>query len=639
MFGNYRIVRKIGVGGMGAVYLAEHPGIGKQVALKVIHRELSANKEVISRFFTEARAANQIGNDHIVDIHDFGQTTDGEHFYIMEYIDGSTIAQLLSQFGILAPARVLHITAQLASGLAAAHRQGIIHRDLKPDNVIVVSRLGDADFVKILDFGLAKVLDTEQKLTAVGVVLGTPQYMSPEACESKRDIDHRSDVYSLGILMFQMLCGRVPFQGESMGEVLIRQVTKLPPAPRAINPAIPPSVEQIVLRCLAKDRSARFQNMLELRSAVLAPEKYLASSPPVVPSAADGGSSRRSTHFHSGVAPRAPTGNPTIANRPEYDASGGVLPTLPPGPTLAANMPAPALRGNHAARTEHMAAVQAGDAPVAGRASTLERAGAKTAFLGGPSRAVQAGFGPDAKTAFMSGEGEVSAASLATQYLTHDANVGTPPPAPPDLSPPTPAHNRTMAIAPPAGYKDHAPPAVEPRLIGLGAGIAAVLFLLLGLGWPGFLRSGGSSAPKAGKSAAMASPARDAGAAVVAIDAASIPVAVVPQERFVRIEVLSEPSGAKVLDVAGSVLLTETPGTIKVAASDVELILVFKHPDARTRRTVVVPNGDARVRLDLSVKDEDEDTTARRPKPRRPKKPRKPKKPKDQDGTLKPSFD
>ena len=241
------------------------PLIGKQVALKVIHNDLSANKEVITRFFNEARAANQIGNEHIVSIHDFGQTDDGQHFYIMEYLEGRTLAQALGDTQVMRPERVLHIAAQLAAGLSAAHTVGIIHRDLKPDNIMVLNRLGDADFVKILDFGLAKVLDSQNKLTAIGVVLGTPQYMSPEACESRQDIDHRCDIYSVGILMFQMLCGQVPFVGESMGEVLVKQVTQLPPAPRALNPSIPPSVEQIVLRCLAKDRAVRFQTMAELR--------------------------------------------------------------------------------------------------------------------------------------------------------------------------------------------------------------------------------------------------------------------------------------------------------------------------------------------------------------------------------------
>src|SRR5262245_43188669 len=269
---------------MGAVYLAEHPLIGKRVALKVIHRELAGNREVVSRFFQEARAVNKIGNEHIVEIHDFGVTPEGDHFYIMEYLEGRTLASVLSREKLLEVMRSLHIGAQIASALAAAHAAGIIHRDLKPDNIMLMARLGEQDFVKVLDFGLAKVFSAGTAVkTAAGVLLGTPQYMSPEACESKRDIDHRTDIYALGVLLFQMMTGVLPFDGESMGEVLVKQVTTLPPAPRAMNPAIPPSVEQILLRCLAKPVDARFPTMIQLREALLDPEAYLRGSPPIAP--------------------------------------------------------------------------------------------------------------------------------------------------------------------------------------------------------------------------------------------------------------------------------------------------------------------------------------------------------------------
>ena len=285
--GNYRILNKIGTGGMGAVYLAEHPLIGKRVALKVIHRELAGNREVVSRFFQEARAVNKIGNEHIVEIHDFGVTPEGDHFYIMEYLDGRTLASVLAREKPLEVMRSLHIGAQIANALASAHAAGIVHRDLKPDNIMLMARLGDQDFVKVLDFGLAKVFSAASAVkTAAGVLLGTPQYMSPEACESKRDIDHRTDIYALGVLLFQMMTGELPFDGDTMGEVLVKQVTMLPPAPRATNPAIPPSVEQVLLRCLAKPVDARFATMRQLREALLDPEAYLRGSPPIAPARA-----------------------------------------------------------------------------------------------------------------------------------------------------------------------------------------------------------------------------------------------------------------------------------------------------------------------------------------------------------------
>jgi serine/threonine protein kinase len=269
---------------MGAVYLAEHPLIGKKVALKVIHRELAGNREVVQRFFQEAKAVNKIGNDHIVDIQDFGVTPEGDHFYIMEYLEGRTLASVLSKEKTVDVMRSLHIGAQIANALGAAHAAGVIHRDLKPDNIMLMPRMGDPEFVKVLDFGLAKMFaDGSGVKTAAGVLLGTPQYMSPEACESKQNIDHRTDIYALGILLFQMMTGRLPFDGESMGEVLVKQVTQLPPPPRGLNPAIPPSVEQILLRCLSKPVDARFQTMEVLRGALLDPESYLRASPPIAP--------------------------------------------------------------------------------------------------------------------------------------------------------------------------------------------------------------------------------------------------------------------------------------------------------------------------------------------------------------------
>jgi eukaryotic-like serine/threonine-protein kinase len=179
--GNYRILSKIGIGGMGAVYLAEHPLIGKKVALKVIHRELAGNREVVQRFFQEARAVNQIGNEHIVEIHDFGVSPDNDHFYIMEYLEGRTLASVMAKEKVLDVMRALHVGAQIASALAAAHASGVIHRDLKPDNIMLIQRLGDPDFVKVLDFGLAKMFAAGASAvkTAHGVLLGTPQYMSP----------------------------------------------------------------------------------------------------------------------------------------------------------------------------------------------------------------------------------------------------------------------------------------------------------------------------------------------------------------------------------------------------------------------------------------------------------------------------
>jgi tRNA A-37 threonylcarbamoyl transferase component Bud32 len=354
--GNYRILSKLGTGGMGAVYLAEHPLIGKKVALKVIHRELAGNREVVQRFFQEARAVNTIGSEHIVEIHDFGVTPEGDHFYIMEYLDGRTLASVLSRETAIEVRRALHIGAQIAKALGAAHAASVIHRDLKPDNIMLTTRLGDPDFVKVLDFGLAKVLadGASSVKTAYGVLLGTPQYMSPEACESKRDVDHRTDIYALGVLLFQMMTGVLPFDGESMGEVLVKQVTTLPPAPRGLNPRIPPSVEQVLLRCLAKQPDLRFQTMAALRDALLDPEAYLRGSPPIAParsvSPGEAKLDARTVLAPGAAAAGAMPVGGAAAGGPMGQAGVAPGPRLPPGAGMPPGMAPPAEPVNYTMR-------------------------------------------------------------------------------------------------------------------------------------------------------------------------------------------------------------------------------------------------------------------------------------------------
>jgi serine/threonine protein kinase len=253
------------------VYLAEHPSIGKRVALKVIHRELAANREVVQRFFQEAKAVNKIGHDNIVVVHDFGQTDAGDNFYIMEFIAGQTLAAVMASELILPSERAINIASQIAAGLEAAHSGGIIHRDVKPDNIMLSPALRQRDTVKILDFGLAKMFGASGPgLTAVGVMLGTPQYMSPEACQCKPNI--------------QMVVGRRPFDAESMAAILMKQVIELPPSPAALEPDVSAGLDQIILRCLEKQPEQRFSSMSQLREALLDPVAYLATKPRMSPS-------------------------------------------------------------------------------------------------------------------------------------------------------------------------------------------------------------------------------------------------------------------------------------------------------------------------------------------------------------------
>src|SRR6478609_9732218 len=263
---------------MGNVFLAAHPVIGKRVALKVIHPELASNEEMIARFFNEARAVTQIGHENIVDVQDFGQTPDGDSFIVMELLEGQSLGDKIKHEGALSVPRSVHIGIQLADGLSAAHARGIIHRDIKPDNIFLITRGGDPDFVKILDFGLAKLTGPSQAMqhqTKTGSLLGTPHYMAPEQAENVKKVDHRADVYSLGCIMFQMLTGRVPFPGEGFGEVLVRHVREPPPLPSRLNPAVPPALEKIVLHALAKKPEFRFASMDEFRSALRDPERFV----------------------------------------------------------------------------------------------------------------------------------------------------------------------------------------------------------------------------------------------------------------------------------------------------------------------------------------------------------------------------
>jgi serine/threonine protein kinase len=282
--GNYKITAKLGEGGMGVVYLAEHPVIGKKVAMKAIHPELSKNSDVVSRFVTEAKAVNQIGHEHIVDIADFGNTPEGEFYFVMEYLQGESLSDRLRRETQIPYPRALSIGAQIADALNASHAQGIIHRDLKPENIFLCHRGQNRDFVKVLDFGLAKLTMGDLKVThktRTGSVMGTPYYMSPEQCEGKIEIDHRADVYSLGVLIFEMLTGKVPFGGEGYGEIIVKHVTMPPPSVRSVVPDLPEYLDLILYRVLAKDRDQRFQTMAELRDALLDPEGYSASAPEV----------------------------------------------------------------------------------------------------------------------------------------------------------------------------------------------------------------------------------------------------------------------------------------------------------------------------------------------------------------------
>jgi len=290
----YRIVRKVGEGGMGAVYQAEHALIEKKIALKILFQDLTRRPDLIARFLQEAKSASRIGHENVIDISDFGQSPDGLVFIAMEYLDGQDLGKLLKKTGALHWDRARPILMQIAKGLRAAHGNGIIHRDMKPENVYLIQREGRPDFVKVLDFGIAKIVNDDAggpALTQTGMIFGTPEYMSPEQAQGSPP-DHRVDVYAVGCIMYHMLTGQVPFTADNFMGILTKHLLEQPIAPRKRRPdmEITPEVEAICLRAMEKDRDKRFPDMDALYRALgaagdLAFEPSQVFVPPRVPKA------------------------------------------------------------------------------------------------------------------------------------------------------------------------------------------------------------------------------------------------------------------------------------------------------------------------------------------------------------------
>ena len=245
--GRYEVVRRIGEGGMGAVYEARHTLIGKRVAVKVLLEKFHAKSDFVARLLQEARLAGSIGHEHIVDVTDFGTTEDGRSFVVMEFLDGESLAELERREAPLPIDRSLRIARQAASALGAAHAKGIFHRDVKPENIYLIRR-GEADFVKVVDFGISKAVKPggdegaeSYRLTHTGLLLGTPLYMSPEQARGEEDLDHRVDIWALGVMLYECLTGEVPFRANNYLQIISQVLTHEPPlagspAPRAGDP-------------------------------------------------------------------------------------------------------------------------------------------------------------------------------------------------------------------------------------------------------------------------------------------------------------------------------------------------------------------------------------------------------------------
>lgn len=266
----YKIIKLVGTGGMGSVYLAEHEILRKKVAIKILHYEQSKRKDTVERFKREAIAASNIGQDNIVDVTDFGYTEEGNAYFVMEYVEGRSLADVMKEQRVLPLEFAVSVAAQIAVALYSAHGKGIIHRDLKPENILLTNKDGIYPFVKIVDFGISKILQDDAKpderlrtLTKSGAIFGTPEYMSPEQAAGE-SVEPASDIYSLGVIIYEMLTGRLPFFDDNYMKILHKHQYEFPDLPSNVNPDIQPDVNALIMKCLEKKPFNRYGTMMLL---------------------------------------------------------------------------------------------------------------------------------------------------------------------------------------------------------------------------------------------------------------------------------------------------------------------------------------------------------------------------------------
>lgn len=288
--GLYRVTGRIGEGGMGTVYNALHVHLNKPFAVKVLADRIAKNRDAVERLRQEAQAASSIDHDNIVDVVSFDATPDGRVYLVMELLDGTSLGDLVDR-GPMDLDRALPIHYQLCDAIGAAHDNGIVHRDLKPDNVFIV-RKAEADFVKVLDFGISKVKSKEAeqvRMTKTGQLMGTPLYMSPEQAKGEMSVDHRADIYSMGVMLYEMLAGRPPFEGGNYFQLLWKHGNEVPLPLHEVRASVPASVSDAVMRSLSKDPADRFQSTAQFRAALVgaapsittSPERLVSLPPPV----------------------------------------------------------------------------------------------------------------------------------------------------------------------------------------------------------------------------------------------------------------------------------------------------------------------------------------------------------------------
>ena len=269
----YRLVSLLGEGGMGAVYEAQHQLINRRLAVKFLHPQYANNDEVVTRFQREAQAAAKIGHENIIEITDMGTSADDAPYIVMEYLEGKDVKALLETEGVQSVERTARILVQALSALQAAHDVQIIHRDLKPENIFLIQKSSNPDYVKLLDFGISKFkeleTDGQKALTQTGTVLGTPHYMSPEQARGEQNLTPRSDIYAMGVIMYQMLTGHLPFDAPNYNALLIKILTEDPPLPEILNPDLPEDIAETIKIAMARDPEDRFIDCDEFKSRLV----------------------------------------------------------------------------------------------------------------------------------------------------------------------------------------------------------------------------------------------------------------------------------------------------------------------------------------------------------------------------------